>query len=215
MEAGGGDEAGARDLVARLALQLWLTDAGVTDALTGAPDEAALLVEAVLDGGEDNPASTWSRRLAAMYAAWAERRRMQFELVAHEGSDPPILVVSGFGAYRTLLAEVGLHVFEHPPEATVRREVARVRVIATPHDTADGKARAGDLMTRFAAAGEDRTVVRRYREAPAPLVRDSASGQRSGNLPTRCWAATSTWCSPRRWRARSRRRPRRSPGGGD
>lgn len=182
LESGAGGEPGARDLVARLALQLCLTDAGVTDALTGAPDEAALLVEAVLDGGEDDPASTWSRRLASMYSAWAERRRMQFELVAHEGPDPPILLASGFGAYRTLLAEAGLHVFDHPAGAPLRREVARVRVIAGPSESADpAKAKAG-LMARFAAAGEDRAVVRRYREAPAPLVRDSASGQRTGNL---------------------------------
>ena len=176
-----GGEAAARDLVARLALQLWLTEAGVSDALTGAPADAVLRIEPVLDGGETEPSSAWCGRLLGMYRAWAEARRMQHRLV-RSGDKPPLLLVFGFGAYRTLVAERGLHVLESGGEPR-KRESARVEVAAGPPEEAGAAAalyRALDgALAREAPANR---IVRRYREQPSPLVRDSLSGQRSGNL---------------------------------
>ena len=93
-----------------------------------------------------------------------------------------MLVVSGFGAWRTLASEVGLHVLEHPANAPQRREIARVRVIENDGDEAAGAKQFTRLTQKLAAAGDSKTVVRRYRPKPSPLVRDSASGQRSGHL---------------------------------
>jgi ATP-dependent Clp protease ATP-binding subunit ClpC len=118
----------------------------------------------------------------AMYAAWAERRRMQFALIEGAGQAPPLLSVSGFGAWRTLSREAGLHVFEHSADAPRRREVARVRVIDGLEEAVAQAGRRKALAARLAAAAEPNNVVRRYRERPAPLVRDTATGRRSGNL---------------------------------
>jgi ATP-dependent Clp protease ATP-binding subunit ClpC len=171
------------DLAARLALQLWLVEAGIEDALTQAPDDAVLAVDAALEAGADAEVATaWPGRVMAMYAAWAERRRMQFALIEGAGQAPPLLSVSGFGAWRTLSREAGLHVFEHSADAPRRREVARVRVIDGLEEAVAQAGRRKALAARLAAAAEPNNVVRRYRERPAPLVRDTATGRRSGNL---------------------------------
>jgi ATP-dependent Clp protease ATP-binding subunit ClpC len=171
------------DLPARLALSLWLVEAGIEDALTQAPDEAVLSVDPVLDGGAEGEAgSDWPGRILAMYAAWAERRRMQFERLDGGEGSAPLLSVSGFGAHRTLAREAGLHVLELPPGEGRRREVARVRVVAGLDEAVAEAGRRKVLAARLAAAPELKTVVRRYRERPSPLVRDTATGRRSGNL---------------------------------
>lgn len=173
----------SRDLVARLALQIWLTQAGVADALTDAPPDAVVMVDTALDGsGDAQPDGAWSERVLAMYGAWAARRRMQSKLIAPAGKGASALLVSGFGAFRTLSAEAGLHVLEHPGGAALRREIARVRVIEAPIDEASGPALYGKIMLDMATAADPKSVVRRYRERPSPLVRDSASGARSGHL---------------------------------
>ena len=117
----------------------------------------------------------------AMYGAWAGRRRMQSRLIAPTGNGPPMLLVSGFGAYRTLSGEAGLHVLENPAGAASRREIARVRVIEAPLDETSGPGLYGRIMRDMVAAPDLKTVVRRYRERPSPLVRDSATGARSGH----------------------------------
>jgi hypothetical protein len=70
-----------------------------------------------------------------MYRAWAGKRRMQIRDLRSPNGSPatrdPILLVSGFGAYRVLSAEAGLHVFE-PSEGAATRVVARVRTEAVP-----------------------------------------------------------------------------------
>ena len=172
----------SRDLVARLALQIWLTEAGVADALTDAPADAVVMVDVALEGsGEPQADSGWSERIMAMYGAWAGRRRMQSRLIAPTGNGPPMLLVSGFGAYRTLSGEAGLHVLENPAGAASRREIARVRVIEAPLDEMSGPGLYGRIMRDMVAAPDLKTVVRRYRERPSPLVRDSATGVRSGH----------------------------------
>jgi ATP-dependent Clp protease ATP-binding subunit ClpC len=94
-----------------------------------------------------------------------------------------ILLVTGFGAFRTLNAENGLHVLEEDqgPDGA-RRIVARVV-------TAPGPDRGLPTSGEFAAAAQllgsasnSTNIVRRYREGPAPIVRDLVGGWRSGRL---------------------------------
>jgi ATP-dependent Clp protease ATP-binding subunit ClpC len=175
----------SRDMVGRLALQLYLTEAGVADAMTEAPVDAVLAVEPALEAGAE-PSPAWRQRIMAMYRAWAERRRMQIEVIepppgAALGS-LPLLYVSGFGAWRTLAGERGLHLFEHPAGAPQRREAVRVRVIAGPDVEIPAARLHAELAARLAAAPAEVGVVRRYRERPSPLVRDTATGGRSGNI---------------------------------
>jgi ATP-dependent Clp protease ATP-binding subunit ClpC len=187
LEAGAGyGEGGSRDLIRRLALQIHLVEAGLADVFEDAPVDAVLAVDGALDGkdaaGEGETQEQWLARIADMYAAWAERRRMQFKRVETAGGQPPLLLVSGFGAYRTLRAEAGLHILENPESDGRRRDVARVRVSAGPDEELEGPVLANHLIKLIDRAEKKRSVVRRYRERPSPLVRDSASGLRSGNM---------------------------------
>lgn len=174
----------SRELVGRLALQLYVIEQGITDVLTEAPADAVISVEPALDAGAEIATSEqWCARLAQMYRLWAERRRMQFEDInpALRRGDM-LLHVSGFGAFRTLANEAGLHVLEDA--ANGRRSVARVRVVAGPRE----EPRAYDAYRSYseliARAGQPTSVVRRYREGAAPLVRDARSGWRTGRLET-------------------------------
>ena len=116
-----------------------------------------------------------------MYQGWCERRRMTLDTIA--AKDGPILRVTGFGAWRRLHGEAGLHVFEDPEgEAGVRRTALRVKVAAGPAAEPPRSRLANDLTALLTAGPQPAAVVRRYCEAPSPLVRDSRTGARSGRL---------------------------------
>src|SRR5262249_55601183 len=121
----------------------------------------------------------WRARLLEMYRSWARKRRMQLQPI---GGERGMLVVSGFGAYRTLNAEAGLHVFESdaPVEGTAR-VTCRVRVIAVPVET-DLTGNPSSRRGLLARAPSVASVVRRYRREPSPLVRDARQGWRSGRI---------------------------------
>jgi len=176
---------GARDLAGRLALHLLLVEAGIRDVFDDAPADAVIAVDGAMGGKEqveDTPSLVdWVERVSAMYAGWAARRRMQLtRVVAANGR--PLLIVSGFGAYRTLRAEAGLHILENTVVGAEHRDVVRVRVCAGPDQPLEGPVLANQLAKLVEQAEKRRNVVRRYREQPSPLVRDSASGLRIGNL---------------------------------
>ena len=181
-------DAAARDLAARLALHLWLVEAGVADALSGSAGDAILMVDSPMEGEDAEDQAAWTRRVMAMYVAWAERRRMQFRISTPQDGGAPILVVSGFGALRTLSAEAGLHVQEIVEGETSRRVVARVRVAEEPSEAIQGDGQAANAHRRLAgaldAAPASRAVIRNYRHGPGPLVRDRITGKRSGQLDT-------------------------------
>jgi ATP-dependent Clp protease ATP-binding subunit ClpC len=93
------------------------------------------------------------------------------------------LAVSGLGAFRILAHEQGLHVFETPKsESRFARQT--VQVIVAPWRQKDDR-RPLDDQADEALRGVDRnrSIVRRYREEPSPLVRDSR-GWRTGRLDT-------------------------------
>jgi ATP-dependent Clp protease ATP-binding subunit ClpC len=131
-----------------------------------------------------------------MYRRWAERRRMRLEVVEeHEGARGngagaeeyrAVLAVSGYGAYTILSPESGLHVFETPQdEKSFDRARATVRVVGQPDEPAGRGPQALRAQAESALASDPApppTIVRRYREEPSPLVRDSARGWRTGRL---------------------------------
>jgi len=174
----------SRELVARLGLQLHLVQQGITDALQGSPIDVLLMVEPALDGAADSPASAeWCGRLTAMYRNWATRRHMQIDDFApSRGAGPTVVQVSGFGAFRTLEAEVGLHILEDTDHDEGRRTVARVRAAAGPWEEPRPADVYRDFTRLLRATGESSALVRRYRDGAAPLVRDLKSGWRSGRL---------------------------------
>jgi ATP-dependent Clp protease ATP-binding subunit ClpC len=134
----------SRDLVSRLASQLYLVQHGIEDVFSGSPVEVVLTVQPVLEAAPDPAASArWCERLLDMYRRWGARRHMQWDDQPRSPASPPLVVVSGFGAARILGREVGLHVLEYEgAREESARAVARVRVAATPAvvpDSAPGK----------------------------------------------------------------------------
>jgi len=169
------------ELVARLARQLHVVSQGVEDALSGAPVEAVLVVEAALDGSGDVPeARVWCAQVMQMYRAWAAKRAMQ----VNEHSGPsPILTISGFGAYRCLAEEAGLHVLEPgEDEEASPRLIARVRVAAAPLGDLPAASALKVLRQTLDDAPSSNAIVRRYRGGQSPLVRDAKKSWRSGKF---------------------------------
>lgn len=119
-----------------------------------------------------------------MYRGWAQRRHMQVTEIAGAGDRRlPWLLISGFGAHRTLIPETGLHVFEEDDGEGTERFTARVRVVAAPLGDLSQDRLKAQLKASFAALAVPQSVVRRYRAEPAPLVRQIAGTTwRSGKL---------------------------------
>jgi ATP-dependent Clp protease ATP-binding subunit ClpC len=164
----------SRDLVQRLAAQLWIVRDGIEDALADAPIEVALRVDSSLEAGSDPDAvRAWREQILDMYRAWVKQRRMHLDEVA----GAQVLLISGFGASRLLQGEAGLHVLEQGTVA-VGRTVARVTVMPTPLGaSAKNHAALLDDMQKLPAST---TVIRRYRLHPSPLIRDARWGWRTG-----------------------------------
>ena len=174
----------SRELSGRLALQLYNVRQGMEDFASDAPIDAVLRIEPALDTGDDSKdAAAWRARLYEMYRLWAGKRRMQVrEISTASHRDAPILVVAGFGAFRILSPEAGLHVLEEGGPGGARRIAARVVVAAGPDPTPDGGGDLDAMVRRLAAQPASTTIIRRYQQRPAELVRDIAGGWRSGRL---------------------------------
>jgi hypothetical protein len=119
-----------------------------------------------------------------MYRAWARRRHAQLEeLESGRARNQPLLLITGFGAYRLLARESGLHVLElSDSDRGLSRLTARVRVAVPPlGDLPADKVRAAvwQALDREAPASN---IVRRYRGDPAPLVRNNSGDWRTGRF---------------------------------
>ena len=185
LDASAGQTArGSRELIARLALQLHLVQHGLADVIVGAPIDVLLMVEPALDAAADVAAqAAWCQRLTHMYRQWAERRRMQlYECAPPKGPGPTILKVGGFGAFRTLEGEAGLHVLEDPDLEQGGRTVARLRVAAGPWQEPKATEAYREFIRLLSGAKDSSVIVRRYRAGAAPLVRDLRASWRSGRL---------------------------------
>jgi ATP-dependent Clp protease ATP-binding subunit ClpC len=181
-----------RHLAERLAQQLYLLATACESIRENAPRDAFIQLEAARESMSPGSVNRdFALRLAAMYRAWAQKRRMDFKVLketAQEEEDTYRLLaaVSGFGAYRILAPEDGLHVFEIPgAERDFVRAKAQVRVAPQPDDPGGDNIRGWIVQAEKALAASDKegtVVVRRYRERPSPLVRDGVRKWRTGRL---------------------------------
>jgi ATP-dependent Clp protease ATP-binding subunit ClpC len=172
----------SRDLVSRLAVQLYLIQHGIDDVLLNAPVEIVLAVQPALGSGSSDASARWSERLLDMYRQWAARRHLQWDELAGTSTSPVLVTLSGFGAARILERESGLHImdYEDDHEATART-VARVTVAATPDDLPDAPVQKRHaLLTALNNVPQPSTVIRRYRLDGSPLIRDVVQGWRTG-----------------------------------
>lgn len=172
------------DVMRSLAQQVYLLETAADSLEAGEPWEAFVSVRALADG-DAAATEAFAARIVAMYEGWAGRRRMSLEVLEEGGRGRRWLAaVSGFGALRILRPEHGLHVHEaeHEHEKIERLRV-EVRVAAQPPEPASTSAALlQQAIAALAASGDALTIVRRYRERPSPLVRDSVRGWRTGRL---------------------------------
>ena len=97
-----------------------------------------------------------------------------------------LLSVIGFAAFTILEPEAGLHVLEIPTKGRkdFLRYKTRVRIAVQPEEPAGHgpEALRDQAIGVFAELdGVTSTIVRRYREEPSPLIRDSVRKWRTGN----------------------------------
>ena len=181
------------DMVGRLAQRLYLFERATTALDQAKPRDAFLSVTAGAEAGTPNTAADeFAIRIGRMYKRWAVLRRMNSDVLEESGGDGVtpyhlVLAVSGFGAYAILEPEAGVHVLELPQEDRgYHRARARVVVAAQPDEPPPPPTSGGPRAQALAALAK-RTegapaVVRRYREEPSPLVRDSVRQWRTGRL---------------------------------
>jgi ATP-dependent Clp protease ATP-binding subunit ClpC len=98
------------------------------------------------------------------------------------GASEKLLTISGFGAYRLLEQEAGLHVLEATADDEGSRVTARIRVAAAPLGDVPNAGAATVLRSAIDKAAVSNAVVRRYRGGASPLVRDGKRGWRSGKF---------------------------------
>jgi ATP-dependent Clp protease ATP-binding subunit ClpC len=172
----------SRDLIVRLASQLFLVNHGIEDAMTDAPVEVALAVQPVLDQARNADVSTrWCERLLEMYRKWAARRGMQVSEIGVPESRLNVFVISGFGAARLLSPEAGLHVLDYEDSDDSGRTVARVLVKPTPLQLPESAAEQWALLSALLGKGPaPAAIVRRYRVDSSPVIRDLKHGWRTG-----------------------------------
>lgn len=173
----------SRELVTRLAQQVHVIREGIRDALDDAPVEAVLQIEPALDAGSaGEPLRKWCEQVREMYRSWAAARGMQISAVAAKGGDgAPVMVISGFGAYRALAQETGLHVLEGE-DGGPARVAARVRVAPAPLGDSSGIVTYVQASAALDKAARSGVITRRYKAGASPLVRDAKGGWRSGKI---------------------------------
>ncbi|MCZ6819227.1 MAG: AAA family ATPase, partial [Calditrichaeota bacterium] len=179
-----------REILGRLAQQLYLVSEAYTTFADSRPRDAFLCLEAnLISRQQADLTKFYARQLADMYRSWASKRKMHLKVLKDDATGDNdfhcIFSVQGFGAFSILQPEAGLHVFEAPKEESgFQRYRVRVRVVAQP----DAPAKNAEhlLQQALAALSADADVqaviVRRYRREPSPLVRDNVGKWRTGRL---------------------------------
>jgi len=189
--AGAGRTRFNREHTGRLATRLFVLEMAVGDVVESRPLDAFLMVEAAGQiEAEATGAAEFLARVAAMYRGWAQRRGLALETILEEalGRDTRVVMaVSGLAAHSLLASETGMHVLEEPdPQGPgFSRVHVRVRVAPQPDAPAADGIRGLRTQARAAFATQGPApaqIVRRYRERPSPLVRDTVRGWRTGRV---------------------------------
>jgi ATP-dependent Clp protease ATP-binding subunit ClpC len=92
-----------------------------------------------------------------------------------------VIAISGFGAYQILYPENGLHVMEVPGKGrSFQRYTTRVNVLPQPVEEGPLLQQAENVYSQVDTNTPE--IVRRYREQPSPLVRDTIRKWRTGRI---------------------------------
>ena len=179
----GGGKNGAGELAGLLSLRLYVLQAAIEGLDDGRTADVFLRLR---PAASDDPVegARWAGEVAEMYAAWARRRGMRLERL---DAAEHLYAVTGLGAGTILEPETGLHVLEVPEEhredGRAERVHTIVQVVPWPPQAPGGERPLAELArASLDGAPAALEVVRRYREKPAPLVRDAVRGYRTGRL---------------------------------
>lgn len=171
-------------LVESFAEQLFVLGHALDDLEAGRASEVFLSVEAVAGDAQSHPINEWVQTVVQMYERWAMAKRMRAQWISERYAARPVLAFAGLGVHGILVREAGLHVFETPDaEGGFERTTARVRIAAVPVTARLASETALEQASVCLSGGGSApaAVVRRYRAAPSPLVRDTR-GWRTGRL---------------------------------
>jgi ATP-dependent Clp protease ATP-binding subunit ClpC len=178
-------------LISNLGQKIYLLQEALSCLEKQTPKDCFLLLE-TRNKSPDTTDSTllFARRLHMMYRKWIQKRRMRSvhlleQEEAGEGSFRAVLAISGFGAFSILAGETGLHIYEIPKDAkSFTRCTVFVRVVPQPEEPVSKVPellKHAEKLLSVPISGAP-GVVRRYREKPSPLIRDSVRGWRSGRI---------------------------------
>ncbi len=173
-------------LVRSIANRIYVLREGFRDYDERRPTQAIIGVRLVTDDAMRAGAKAFRDSLVNMYQEWAKARGMRLRVLDSSSSRyEALFLISGFGSYGILVLESGLHVNEVPAnESKFDRIRARVQVAPVPVNGSAQNSKVNNEATNILDGGSDQkvVVVRRYRENPSPLVRDSVRSWRTGRL---------------------------------
>jgi ATP-dependent Clp protease ATP-binding subunit ClpC len=188
----GPNGAGDAELCNLLGFRVYSLERALAGLDAGAPFEVFLRLRIVGEQALPEAAERhFLEQLVAMYLGWAKERGMHVAAIARSEEDV-LLHAGGLGAGLILQPEAGLHVLETTAtkqdsryERSLERVTVAVQIAACePRERADDSALLEQARRAFLDADAPVQVVRRYREGPSALVRDSARGYRTGRLDT-------------------------------
>ncbi len=183
-----GSKALRPDLSTRLAQQAFLLQRAIDDLIGERAQEAILHLRM---NSNSKGLETFTK-MQSMYASWASVRNMRLKALheeAYEEGQDSIQAcyhVSGFASHSLLSSEAGIHLWEINSESTAKSEardriqifVSVLEVLAT--DPSNPVGRRQEIQDSIAKI-DTFEIARRYTIAP-PLVRDSKTNARTGNL---------------------------------
>ena len=185
----------SRDLMKRLAQQIYLIDAACCDLGEDRPREALLRVKSLKDSvsAESDISRSFAIKLGNMYKQWATKRRMQLKvLLENRGMDKLdddyelLLGISGYAAFSILKPESGLHVLEYSSnDKNHQRSKVRVQVLPQSDNPLNGDLKKYiKKIRKVLKDNQERelNIVRLYREGPSPLVKDNVRHWKTGRL---------------------------------
>jgi len=177
---------GNTNLVKSIANRIFVLREGLQDFDERRSTQAILGVRLVTGDVNLDGAQAFRDRLVSMYRNWSRARGMRLrELDSGKSRYEALFLVSGFGSFGLLDAESGLHVFEVPVGGSKFERIrARVQVAPVPASGTMQQTHIGEAATDLLDAEKTQQVVivRRYREKPSPLARDSVRKWRTGRL---------------------------------
>jgi len=179
-------------LIKRVAQRIYLVEAACRGLEENAPRDAYVLIEARPSLPKSTGADAdFALKILGMYTQWAKRRGMQCESLLERpgGTDKAyraVLAISGFAVYPILAVEQGIHEMEVPgSKGKAVHHRVHVRVSPQSEEPIFGgrESELAQAEAVFSATEPGNLhVVRRYREEPSPLVRDSVRKFRTGRI---------------------------------